>query len=352
MEQYLKSKKLFDVNGKTFSDGLTGYDPSGIMSINLSPYSKKDWYKKLYRKMGADFWLPEKFSLIDDKTQWATLMPEYKTAYKKILAFLIFLDSIQSYNPHHLAEHISDPAVSLLLLFQSFQESIHSQSYSYIVDSVIGSIDDQKEVYDLWRKDPILFERNQVIANIYQEFIDNSTDLNFVKSIIGNYILEGLFFYNGFKFFYMLENKGLMKGTASIIKLINRDEISHLMLYQNLIDELRKNERFAKYLKPELFYEMFGQALDLEERFSLSALSDCIGFGEKMITGYTRFLVNKRLSNIGLVNNPWKDYTINPYNHIEYDEDVNIPATENVFISTTTTYVKADTMSGWDDLLQ
>jgi len=50
-------------------------------------------------------------------------------------------------------------------------------------------------------------ERNKHIADIYQKFIDEPTDYNYMVVIYANYLLEGIYFYNGFNFFYTCKEK-------------------------------------------------------------------------------------------------------------------------------------------------
>ena len=63
---------------------------------------------------------------------------------------------------------------------------------------------------------------------------------------MANYILEGVYFYSGFMFFYNLSRNGKMPGSAQEIRYINRDENTHLWLFRNIILELQKEQ-------PELF---------------------------------------------------------------------------------------------------
>ena len=62
-----------------------------------------------------------------------------KQAYDKILSFLVFLDSIQTANLPRIAEYITVSEVNLCLSIQTFQECIHSQSYSYMLDSICSA---------------------------------------------------------------------------------------------------------------------------------------------------------------------------------------------------------------------
>ena len=67
-----------------------------------------------------------------------------------------------------------------------------------------------------------------------------------MKALIANYILEGIYFYSGFMFFYNLGRMGKMPGTVQEIRYINRDENTHLWLFRSIILDLKKES-------PELF---------------------------------------------------------------------------------------------------
>lgn len=69
-----------------------------------------------------------------------------------------------------------------------------------------------------------------------------------MKALIANYILEGIYFYSGFMFFYNLGRMGKMPGTVQEIRYINRDENTHLWLFRSMILDLKKE-------RPELFTE-------------------------------------------------------------------------------------------------
>ena len=69
-----------------------------------------------------------------------------------------------------------------------------------------------------------------------------------VNTIVANYILEGIYFYSGFMFFYNLGRNNLMPGSVQEIRYINRDENTHLWLFRNILLELKKEE-------PDLFRE-------------------------------------------------------------------------------------------------
>ena len=89
-------------------------------------------------------------------------------------------------------------------------------------------------------------EKKYLIGNCYNEFQESQDGFTLMKTLIANYILEGIYFYSGFMFFYNLSRNGKMSGSAQEIRYINRDENTHLWLFRNIILELKKEE-------PDLF---------------------------------------------------------------------------------------------------
>lgn len=216
----IEKKKLFNPKGddSVFSRKLVGGSTTNLIQLNSVRYK---WATQLYQRMVNNHWIPEKVDLSQDIGDYKLLTEDEKTAYKGILSFLVFLDSLQVNNLPHISDYITAAEVNLALAVQTFSESIHSASYQYLIESLITETE-RDSVYDTWRKDNILFERNKYIASIFQDFLDNPTEDNFFKVLIGNYALEGLFFYNGFQFFFTLATRHLMGGTADIIKYIMR----------------------------------------------------------------------------------------------------------------------------------
>ena len=72
----------------------------------------------------------------------------------------------------NLSRYITASEVASLLNIQTFQEEIHAQSYSYILDTVTNPITRDK-IYDEWRTDKTLLARNRFIADAYQRFSDD-----------------------------------------------------------------------------------------------------------------------------------------------------------------------------------
>lgn len=249
----------------------------------------------MYTVMIGNFRVPEKVSgLNEDSIQYKQELTDgEKRAYDGILSFLIFLDSIQTVNLPNFADYITAPEVQLLLAIQTYQEAIHSQSYATILESVVDA-DKRDEIYYFRRENPILLERNTYIGDIYQSFIENPNDENFFKGLIGNFLLEGLYFYNGFAFFDTLADQQKMKATDRMISYIRRDELTHVTMFVNILREIKKE--FPSMRNEKLIYEMFSFAVDQEIQRTKHILgNNVIGINAYTTEKYTKRLANNRL---------------------------------------------------------
>lgn len=329
-----------DTNKRTIIKGNT----TGLFNLNNTKYN---WAKWMYTVMIGNFWVPEKVSgLGDDATNYENdLTPEEKVAYDGILSFLIFLDSIQTVNLPNIADYITAPEIQLLLSIQAYQEAIHSQSYATILESVVDA-GKRENIYYFWRDDELLLERNKYIGNIYQKFIDKQSDENFFEVLIGNYLLEWLYFYNGFAFFDTLADHQKMKATDRMISYIRRDELTHVTLFANIFNEIKVE--FPEMFDENKIYDMFKVAVEQEIKWSNHILWDkIIWINGKNTEQYTKYLANERLKLIGL--KPLYEWiTDNPYKHLERLQDDNM-GKWNFFESTVTNYTQSSSMKGdWD----
>lgn len=297
----LTKRPLFNPDGDTdiYLRRMIGGNTTNLNDFNNLKYP---WTSDWYRQAMNNFWVPEEISLAQDLKDYPKLSVHEKSAYDKILSFLIFLDSIQTANLPRISEYITANEVNLCLSIQTFQESLHSQSYSYMLDTIC-SPEERNEILYQWKDDKHLLDRNTLIGNIYNEFTTSSDKKTFLKVLMANYILEGIYFYSGFMFFYNLSRNGKMPGSAQEIRYINRDENTHLWLFRNIIIELQKEE-------PELFTDeninmikdLLKQGVEQEIEWGKYVIGDNIpGLSSKMVEDYILYLGNLRWSGLGYV---------------------------------------------------
>jgi ribonucleoside-diphosphate reductase beta chain len=295
----VERKKIYnpDSTEKTSQRKIFGGNPTGIFELNDIKYQ---WAYNLWEMMLNNTWFPKEVDMTQDISDYKRLTDTEKVAYDKVLAQLIFMDSLQTNNLiDNVNPFITSPEINLVLVRQSFEEALHSQSYAVMVDSISQNSD---EIYQLWRTDMMLKSKNDAIAKVYEELSSNPTDTAMLKAMFANQILEGIYFYSGFTYLYTLARSGKMLGSAQMIRFIQRDEVTHLVLFQNMINATKKErpELFTPQLIEEV-YEMFKSAVRLESEWGkYITQGQILGLTDDIIEQYIQYLADDRLKAVGL----------------------------------------------------
>lgn len=326
-------KQLKIWNGKT----------TNLMNLDRNPYK---WADQLYKQMREKFWIPQRTDLTADVNCFNDLTDSERRAYDGILCYLTYLDSIQETMLPQIGAVMTAPAVRHCVAEQAYFEGIHSESYKYMIETIYPE-EERNRVYYLWETDPILAERCNLITSYYQDYCDNPTDENYLYALFADYLLEGLYFYNGFAFFYTLSSRQLMQGTADIITLINRDELDHTRLFSKLLTEAFTEFSHSK----DKLTEMTALAVDQEIKWTHHITGgDVLGIPPSAPEKYTRYLADLRLKAIGLP--ALYGQTENPYAHLEKIANTSNHANVkgNFFEATVGEYNMSSTIDGWDDI--
>ena len=124
---------------------------------------------------------------------------------------------------------------------------------------------------------------------------------SFLRALMANYILEGVYFYSGFMFFYNLSRSGKMPGSAQEIRYINRDENTHLWLFRSILLELQAEE--PGLFTPEnvrMMKELLREGVNQEIAWGKYVIGeDIVGLTGKMVEDYILYLGNLRWSSLG-----------------------------------------------------
>ena len=290
----LIKKPLFNPQGDTEVNlrRMIGGNTTNLNDFNNMKYA---WVSGWYRQAMNNFWIPEEINMSSDIKDYPELPEAERTAYDKILSFLIFLDSIQTANLPNIGQYITANEVNLCLTIQGFQEAVHSQSYSYMLDTICSPVERNTILYQ-WKDDEHLLRRNTFIGELYNEFQDKKDAQTLLRVMMANYILEGIYFYSGFMFFYNLGRNGKMPGSVQEIRYINRDENTHLWLLRNMILELKKEEPQTV----EMLKAMVEEGVEQEIAWGHYVIGDRIsGLTREMVTEYIRYLGNLRWTSLG-----------------------------------------------------
>ena len=312
MHKSMEKSPLFEsgvepvFNTKLFNDG------NGTSCVVSSRLNRRGAIAKAnFRLQTSKFWSPEEVILTDDAKQWSVMEEDYKYAVKVILSYINFLDSKMSLMPSEISAYLSNTEFTLPLAFQQGMEAVHTHTYSYIYECVMG-VTEEIETTLLFVQDPILVPRIQSITESNTALRDNPTLENLNKAMLSIYLLEGIYFFNGFNFFYYLGASGYLKGVEKLISSINRDEVTHLILFKELINIAKEDGQWV--LTDEEVFQQFEDAIKVEEAFAHNLLSSrFLPFSKENVSMFVRYLANKRLKFLGYKTNPYNEYKTNPY---------------------------------------
>ncbi|MBN8237037.1 ribonucleotide-diphosphate reductase subunit beta [Halobacillus kuroshimensis] len=342
----LNKRKLVDHEAPNASTGIVNGRSSNILNWDDTRYP---WAYPMYKTMLANFWIPSEINMSNDLKQWPELSAQEQESFKKIIGLLAFLDSVQTDYSGKIADYLTDSSLSALMQVLAFQEVVHNQSYSYVLSSLVDQ-QEQEKIFEYWKHDDVLMERNQFITDGYQDFIDAPSLDSFLKSIVYDVVLEGLFFYAGFAFFYNLARNQKMVSTSTMINYINRDEQIHVSLFTRIFNEtLNENPQLDADAYREFAKETFQTATELEIKWGRHLIGDQFpGIPMDDLEDYIRYIANKRCRMLG-TDKPYPEQDTNPFKWIRAYQDVD-EGKSDFFEQKSRQYTKVSDTNGFDDL--
>src|SRR5574344_975209 len=294
----MERKIIYNPNSKESLNDRRVFGGNSDGMINFTKM-KYQWALNLWDTMEANTWFPREVQMTQDAKDYKYLTPAEKRMYDLVLSQLIFMDSLQTNNlMDNINPYITAPEINACLSRQSYEEANHSKSYAVMVESISDNTD---LIYNMWKTDKVLLEKNKFIAHVYQQLAGEVTDEKLLLALFANQILEGIYFYSGFAALYSLAKSGKMLGSSQMIKFIQRDEVTHLLLFQNMINSVRETrpELFTKELKEKVL-EMFDLAVQYETNWGkYITQNNILGFTDAMIDDYIRYLADQRLVAVG-----------------------------------------------------
>ncbi|WP_258922081.1 ribonucleotide-diphosphate reductase subunit beta [Heyndrickxia coagulans] len=342
----LEKAKTLDPVHPNKATALFGGKSSGILNWNDLAYPH--WYKT-YKRLLGNYWQSDEVNMSTDVKQFPLLSEKEQETFLKIISLLATLDSSQTRTILLASLYATDPSVQSILAVIAQQEAVHNESYSYILSSVV-SLDKQNEAFEIGRKDPVLLKRNEKLMEQYNAFSRQPDVEDIVKTLVYSTLLEGLFFYSGFAFFYNLARQNKMVGTSTMISYINRDELEHGRFISELIRAvLSEHPELNTPAFSDWVYARFRESVDLETEWSEYVLRGVEGIDLEEMAGFIKYRANKMLRMIGL-SELYPEHAENPMKWIRAYAD-NFDATKTDFFEQKSrSYTKVSDLNGFDEL--
>ncbi|RDU35209.1 ribonucleotide-diphosphate reductase subunit beta [Neobacillus piezotolerans] len=348
MEIYspLQKSKLLNHDEPNRSTGIINGHSSGLLNWNDIAYPQM---YDLYQTLLSNFWKAQEINMQDDIKQWDSLSAIEKEIFLRVNTQLASLDSLQTPTMSQVMDYVTDSSFKAIFAVISQQEAVHNESYSYILSSLVP-LSEQNRRFNEAKADPIVQKRNQLILNAYEQFRQTPSPQHLFELGVNSIILEGIYFYAGFAFFYNLARQQKMLKTSTMISYIQRDEMQHAYFISQFIRILlAENPQLNTEKNVQYIYGSISKAVELEKKWAGAILKDINGINLAEFEGYVEYLANKRLRQLGLKNlyedidNPM------PWIHVFSDEMIN-ETKSDFFEQKSRTYTKVTQSNGFDEL--
>ena len=319
---------VFNIKNKTdHLKSLAFLDPSGGQAIQRFDTLKYPQFEKLTDKELGFFWRPEEIDVMRDSKDFKELTEFEQHIFTSNLKRQILLDSVQGRSPNlAFLPLVSLPELEVWIQTWSFNETIHSRSYTHIIRNVYAN---PSQVFDeIMAIEPIIACAAD-ISKYYDSLIEYSGwyqilgigthSVNGKSLIVDMYelkkrlwlcinsvnALEGIRFYVSFACSWAFAELKKMEGNAKIIKLIARDENVHLASTQTLISILPDDDPDFAKIREETraeCIEIFEGAAQQEKDWAKYLFKDgsMIGLNEQLLCEYVDWITNKRMTAVGL----------------------------------------------------
>jgi ribonucleotide reductase beta subunit family protein with ferritin-like domain len=244
----------------------------------------------LYKKAIGSFWTVEEIDLGSDLKDWDKLTTDEQHFIKMVLAFFASSDGIVFENlDFNFVRDVQIPEARSFYAYQGFNESIHGETYSLMIDKLVRDPDEKAGLFRAIETSPAVKRK----AEWAMRWMDPRA--SFAQRLIAFACVEGIFFSGSFCAIFWLKKRGLMPGLSFSNELISRDEGLHqefaVTLYYHLLEKC----------PPEIIREIVADALRVEREFIIDALPcKLIGMDAQEMQKYIEFVADRLLVQLGV----------------------------------------------------
>jgi ribonucleotide reductase beta subunit family protein with ferritin-like domain len=199
--------------------------------------------------------------------------------------------------------------------YQSFNESIHSETYSLMIDKLVVDSEEKQRLFEAIETVPAVRRK----AAWAQKWI--ASDAPFAQRLVAFACVEGIFFSGSFCAIFWLKKRGLMPGLSFSNELISRDEGLHQEFAVTLYSCLQTK------LDDSTLLQIVLEALEIEREFITEALPcRLIGMDSTSMNEYIMFVASRLLKQLGCT-----QHEIMATNPFDWMETISLEGKTNFF---------------------
>jgi len=291
----------------------------------LFPIEHNDVFK-MYKDLVAIRWIPEEVELTKDLKDWKTLNSNEQHFIKRILGFFAGSDGIVNENlAANFANEVQWPEAKAFYSEQMSNETVHSETYSRLIDTYIEDKAEKLDILRSIRTMPFVEKKAKWALSWMQ-----GSEASFATRLMAFAAVEGIFFSGAFCSIFWFKQRGILPGLTSSNEFISRDEGVHTdfacLLYSKLVNRLSKTKA----------HKLIREAVKIEKEFITEAIPcSMIGMNSKMMGQYIEFVSDRLLVQLGY---PKTYETANPFGFMER---ISLEGKDNFFEKKVSTYALA-----------
>jgi ribonucleoside-diphosphate reductase beta chain len=281
---------------------------------------------KMYKDHVSVFWRPEELDLSKDMKDWVKLSTNEQHFVKRVLGFFAGSDGIVMENlGQRFMNEVQVPEAKFFYGVQMMMETVHSETYSQLIDTYIEDRAEKLEILRSIATVPCIQKK----AAWAMQWIQ-SEEADWATRLMAFAAVEGIFFSGAFCSIFWLKQRGIMPGLTASNEFIARDEGLHTdfacLLYSKSKHKLPKTKA----------HKLIREAVKIEKEFITEALPcSLIGMNAARMSEYIQFVADRLLVSLGY-EKLWE--TANPF---PWMERISLEGKDNFFEKRVTNYALA-----------
>jgi ribonucleoside-diphosphate reductase beta chain len=206
---------------------------------------------KMYKDHVSVFWRPEELDLSKDMKDWVKLSAGEQHFLKRVLGFFAGSDGIVMENlAQRFMTEIQIPEAKFFYGVQMMMETVHSESYSLLIDTYIEERAEKTDILRSIQTVPCIQKKAEWALQWM-----SSDEADFATRLMAFAAVEGIFFSGAFCSIFWIKQRGILPGLTASNEFIARDEGLHTdfacLLYSKCKHKLPKTKahKLADYIE-------------------------------------------------------------------------------------------------------
>lgn len=248
----------------------------------------------LHKQAESLVWTANEVLLDKDIEDFQKIPEEEKEFICKILAFFAASDGIVNFNlSARFSQQIQVPEVNAFYAFQSYIETVHSETYSLLIDTLVKDPVKKEHYFNAIETIPSVKRK----AEFALKYMEHGT---FEECLAAFALVEGVFFSSSFCgiFFMKTKNRG-MPGLTQTNFYISRDEQCHAQFACEVYKTFVNNGTLTK-IPEATMHEIVEEAMECEIEFCNECLQiDLVGMKSADMIQYVKLVADRLLVQLG-----------------------------------------------------